>query len=339
MSGRPAESSPSPVADAGGGVPATPKETSAWIRGLRAPKPSFDPWLPQAVQVEDERARDGSTASVGTVFITNRECPFTCLMCDLWKYTTDESVPAGAVDRQVEVALGQMGGITQVKLYNAGNFFDDRAILPADRERIAARLGHLDAVIVENHPRMVDDRVLAFRDLAGTEVDVAMGLETVHPEILPRLNKRMTLADFDAATERLRAAGLQVRAFILVRAPFMSEAEGVEWACRSIDHAFSVGVECCAVIPTRAGNGALDALAAEGRFRPPTLDSLEAVAAYGVGLKQGRVFADLWDVERIATCDRCSAARIERLRTLNLTQTIPAPVPCDCRETRGARAL
>ena len=315
--------------------PATLVDTNAWIRSLRAPKPSFDPWVPQALQVEDERARDGSTASVGTVFITNRECPFTCLMCDLWKYTTDESVPAGAVDRQVEVALGQMGGIRQVKLYNAGNFFDDRAIAPADRERIARRLGHLDVVIVENHPKLVDDRVSAFRDAVATEVDVAMGLETVHPEILPRLNKRMTLADFEAATRRLRAMGLQVRAFILLRAPFMSEAEGVEWACRSIDFAFSVGVECCSVIPTRAGNGALDALAAEGHFLPPTLDSLEIVAAYGVGLEQGRVFADLWDVDRIATCDRCAAARVERLRKLNLTQTTPQRVPCDCRETRA----
>ena len=111
----------------------------------------------------------------------------------------------------------------------------------------------------------------------------------------------------------------------------MTEAEGVEGACRSIDFAFSVGVECCAVIPTRAGNGALDALAAEGQFQAPTLDSLEAVAVYGLGLGQGRVFADLWAVERIATCDRCSPARIERLRTLNLTQPIPALVPCECR--------
>lgn len=315
------------------GSPNVGADPSAWIRSLRAPKAARDAWVPQAVEVEGERARDGSTQSVGTVFITNRECPFTCLMCDLWKYTTDESVPAGAVDRQVEIALSQMGDIRQVKLYNAGNFFDDRAISPGDRESIAARLGHLDAVIVENHPKLVDHRIAEFRDAAGTEVDVAMGLETVHPELLPRLNKRMTLSDFEAATGRLRADGLHVRAFILVRAPFMSEAEGVEWACRSIDFAFSVGVECCAVIPTRAGNGALDALASAGDFRPPTLASLESVAEYGVGLGHGRVFADLWDVDRLATCPGCTTLRLERLRTLNHTQAIPESVACDCRGT------
>ena len=31
-------------------------------------------------------------------------------------------------------------------------------------------------------------------------LEIAMGLETVHPEVLRRLNKRMTLDDFERAT-------------------------------------------------------------------------------------------------------------------------------------------
>ena len=81
-----------------------------------------------------------------------------------------------------------------------------------------------------------------------------MGLETIHPDVLPRLNKRMTLADFEAATRFLTHHDIGVRAFILLRPPFLSEAEGVHWAKESLRYAFDVGVECCAVIPTRAGN-------------------------------------------------------------------------------------
>ena len=36
-----------------------------------------------------------------------------------------------------------------------------------------------------------------FRDMLKPELQVAMGLETVHPEILRKLNKRMTLEDFE----------------------------------------------------------------------------------------------------------------------------------------------
>jgi hypothetical protein len=42
------------------------------------------------------------------------------------------------------------------------------------------------------------------------------------------------------------------------------------------------------------------------------------------------VFADLWDISRFFTC-ACSPARAERLRTMNLTQQVAAPVACgDC---------
>jgi archaeosine synthase beta-subunit len=305
-------------------------ETNRWIRSLRGSKPDLDAWKPYAFEVEDELSRAGSVDPTGTVFITNRECPFTCLMCDLWQYTTDESVPMGAVDAQVEHALEHMPDIRHLKLYNAGNFFDDKAITPDDRASIAARVGSCETVIVENHPKLVDDRLVAWRDEAGTNVDVAMGLETVHPDVLPRLNKRMTLSDFEAATSVLLAEDINVRAFVLVRVPFMTEEEGVEWACRSVEWAFSIGVECCSVIPTRAGNGALDVLASSGEFAPPTFASLEAVADHCVGLGQGRVFVDLWDMDRIAACPDCTAERIERLRAMNHTQRVTGRIVCAC---------
>jgi radical SAM enzyme (TIGR01210 family) len=157
-----------------------------------------------------------------------------------------------------------------------------------------------------------------------------MGLETVHPDVLPRLNKRMTLADFEAAVRFLAAADVAVRAFLLLRPPFLGEEEGVFWAKESLRFAFDAGVECCVVIPTRAGNGAMEELQRQGHFTPPRLESLEEVLDYGVGLGRGRVFADLWDVERFAPCPRCGPARAERMRVTNLTQQVLPPVACPC---------
>ena len=61
-----------------------------------------------------------------------------------------------------------------------------------------------------------------------------MGLETAHPEVLRRLNKGMTLDDFSRAADFLRRNGIGVRAFLLLRPPYLDEAEGVEWAKRSL---------------------------------------------------------------------------------------------------------
>src|SRR5262249_51540015 len=149
------------------------------------------------------------------IFLTNRECPFRCLMCDLWKNTTDERVPAGAIPGQIEYALARLPPAPHVKLYNAGNFFDSQAIPPTHRPRIADLMTPYRTVIVESHPRLVGDRCLRLRDMLQPALHVAMGLETVHPQVLPRLNKAMSVANFEEATRFLIDNGIAVRAFVL----------------------------------------------------------------------------------------------------------------------------
>jgi uncharacterized Fe-S cluster-containing MiaB family protein len=138
----------------------------------------------------------------------------------------------------------------------------------------------------------------------------------------------MTLDTFRRAAEFLADHGIALRVFILVRPPWLTEAEGLEWAKRSLDFAFDRGAAVCSLIPTRGGNGAMEALAASGDYAPPSLASLEAATEYGLSLGVGRVFADLWGVDAIPCCPTCSAARIDRLRVMNATQKAPPPVAC-----------
>lgn len=307
-----------------------PTLTDRDVLAARGPKEPVDPWQPIAAFVEPERQADGRVLDVATIFLANRECPFRCVYCDLWRHTLDGPTPAGAVPRQIEVALERLSPASVVKLYNSGNFFDAAAIPPADWPAIADRVRQFERVIVENHPLLIDERALRFRDQLGTPLEVAMGLETAHPEVLARINKRMTLDDFTRAVQFLVEHDIAVRAFVLLRPPFLSEDEGIEWALKSIAFAFDVGATCVSVIPTRAGNGTMERLQAEGWFAWPKLSSLEQVLAAGIASKRGRVFADTWDVARFADCSRCAAARVERLRQMNLSQSILTSVVCGC---------
>src|SRR5262249_19532508 len=154
----------------------------------------------------------------------------------------------------------------------------------------------------ECHPSLVDERAPGFRDLLAGKLEIAMGLETVHLEALERLNKKMTLEQFSLSADFLRRHDIALRVFILVKPPFLDETGALLWARRSLDFAFDCGASVCSLIPTRSGNGALDALALRGEFSPPRLATLEAAAAYGVGLHRGRVFADLWNLEELSLC-------------------------------------
>ena len=455
--------------------PEQPPERDRWILARRGARNHLDPFKPHAFLVEEERAESGEIVSVATVFLTNRECPWRCLMCDLWKNTLSETVPVGAIPAQIDFALAELakqrgasfqsggprglpasrlertrppatgaqvgmaaatlnrkkrppspgpsppgkGGPRrslpdlpriavpspslgspprQIKLYNSGSFFDRRAIPPEDYPAIADRVREFERVIVECHPALVGKSVLTFRDLLGVKdvnqagppnsqpnpdpsqegnaaaalvdslpssrgvgrrfavaraalistdraashcqkLEVAMGLETAHPEVLEKLNKRMTLEQFRRAAEFLRDSGISLRVFVLVRPPFLGEHEAIYWTGRSLDFAFDCGATAVSLIPTRFGNGALEALAGRGEFSPPQLSSLEAALDYGIGLKRGRVFADLWDLEQFSACSACFGRRRERLRGMNFEQLFRPVVDCEiCRRHKSGPA-
>ncbi len=323
--------------------PSGATERDRWILARRPAEAmlarrALDPQQPYEFLLEEERAATGDIVPVATVFLTNRECPWRCLMCDLWRNTLTETVPPGAIPAQIDYALHRLplaqphSSARHIKLYNSGSFFDPKAIPPQDYEAIAARLHPFERIVVECHPALLGESCLRFRDLlhaqGDIQLEVAMGLETVHPKIGPKLNKRMTLDGFVRAAAFLREHDIALRVFILVKPPFMDEDEALHWAQRSLDFAFDCGATVAALIPTRAGNGALEELAAQGLFSPPRLATLEAAAAYGIGLNRGRVFADLWDLQKFSGCAHCFAARQARLNEMNMRQTVPAVVAC-----------
>jgi radical SAM enzyme (TIGR01210 family) len=304
--------------------------TDRWILSKRGKKNLVDSRKPYAWLVEKERAAGGTIADTAVIFLTNRECPFHCLMCDLWKNTTDMPVPHGAVPDQIEWALNQMPETRHLKLYNSGSFFDKLAIPEEDYEKIASLVSKFETVIVESHPGLINEKALVLRDLLKPELQIAIGLETVHPGVLRKLNKHMTKSDFKKAVNFLKKNGIPTRAFILLKPPFMSETEGIYWAERSLDFAFSAGVECCTIIPVRGGNGAMETLMETGNYAPPSIRSLEKVLEYGISLKKGRVFADAWDLHQFSTCENCLDQRTSRLIEMNLNQEITNPVTCVC---------
>jgi uncharacterized Fe-S cluster-containing MiaB family protein len=410
------------------------EEPNVWaIRRARGARSVVDPTRPAAFFCEPEASAQGKVEQVATLFLVNRECPFTCIYCDLWKQTTVTAVSVGEILGQIDLALAALPAARHIKLYNAGNFFDQQAIPVEAWPGIAERVCGFETVIVENHPQLLGEGCLRFRDLlheawargpvaqspraakfrssgpsekwsqhqrsrhepvqqesdagsagrdgmpiarypqrnsalersqasieaasqstSGTQavhlpfappdrewlehkvgivspeglawpaqppaLEVAMGLETIHPEVWPRLNKQMTPEDFRRGVEFLRKEEIEARAFVLLQPPYLPAGEAVEWALRSVEFAFDAGVRVVAVIPTRGGNGWLEQLAARGEFFPPTLAQLVEVLRRGLALRRGRVFVDLWDAERLSPGGLDAVFQIELLKRWNLTQ-------------------
>jgi archaeosine synthase beta-subunit len=316
-----------PPAHVSSGMPR--RDLSSWIRALRPPRAEVDPFKPNGFFLEQERNHHDRIVNSGVILLTNKECPWRCLMCDLWKHTTAQSVPPGAIVRQIEYAFRQFDSRPeQLKLYNSGSFFDPAAIPVSDYSEIARTITFAEHVIVESHPRLIGEKAVRLRDLLSGSLEVAIGLETIHPQVLPRLNKKFDLGHFARAAAFLRNREISFRAFVLVKPPFIDEAEGLEWAVKSAEFAFACGATAVSLIPTRGGNGAMEQLAEAGDFAPPRLATLERALEQALELRAGRVFADLWNLEQFSGCAECLAARRDRLRAINLSQSTLAPINC-----------
>ena len=310
----------------------TPSTLDARIRGLRPPKPVVDPWKAHGTVLEQERGPDGNIARALTVFLAGAECPFTCSFCDLWRWTIDGPTPPGALPTQLARALEGLASPVpdRLKLYNASNFFHRRAVPAEDLPRIAELAAPFAAVTVESHANTIGSLTLEFAALLPGRLEVAVGLEIVHPVAAAHLNKKLDLDRFDRAAAFLAEHDIDLRAFVLLGAPYVPAEESIEWTVRTVEYAAARGASRIAVIPVRGGNGEMERLQSLGHFVPPTLAQLETVLERCLALSPAVVSADLWDVERLPACEACRSERLARLRQLNLSgraQTAP-PVSC-----------
>lgn len=305
-------------------------EADRRIRALRPPKPRVDPWSAHGHLVERERRPGGTVERALTVFLSGAECPFTCAFCDLWRYTTDGPTLPGAIPRQVEQVLGTLERPLpdRIKLYNASNFFDRRAVPPDDVPAIAELCAPFSGVTVESHVNTIGPAMFDFAEKLPGRLEVAVGLETIHPDGSAHLNKRLDLARFDSAARLLADNGIDLRVFVLLGAPYVPAASSVEWTVRTTRYAVERGAAVVSIIPVRSGNGEVDRLQSLGHFTPPTLRQLEQALDSLADEPHCVVTADLWDADRLPGCAHCHGARVERLAHFNVTGIASAPVRC-----------
>jgi uncharacterized Fe-S cluster-containing MiaB family protein len=306
------------------------------IRSLRPPKERVDPHRAHGSLIEEERRPNGKTERALTVFLAGAECPYTCTFCDLWKWTIDGPTPPGALTAQLASILhAQPHPLPdRLKIYNASNFFDQRAVPAEDVPGIARLAAPFAGVTVESHANTIGPRTLALaRQLSG-RLEIAVGLETIHPLAAERVNKRLDLGRFDWAARFLAENRIDLRVFVLLGAPYVPAGESIGWTVRAVEYAVERGAAMVSIIPVRGGNGEIERLEALGYFTRPTLSQLEDALDGCLQFTDTVVTADLWDVNRLIACEHCAAQRIERLRLVNATGCAQPRITCiACRES------
>ncbi|NOZ59850.1 MAG: archaeosine biosynthesis radical SAM protein RaSEA [Euryarchaeota archaeon] len=280
------------------------------------------------------RERDflhGESVDAGVVVLSTRGCAWAlrggCTMCG-YVYDSSRQVGQEEVLQQLRQALAGLEGVAYLKVFNSGSFFDPGEIAPETRREIYRLVNSLgvERLQVESRPEYISREVVEEAvALLEPELEVGIGLETTSDYIREVcINKGFTLAEFARALEVCRGAGAKVKAYLLIKPPFLTEAEAIEDAVRSALKAARMGVSRLSFNPVNVQRGTLvEELFKRGEYRPPWLWSVVEVvrrvkarvdipvvcSPSGAGTGRGA-----------SNCGRCDARVVEALRSFSATQ-------------------
>ncbi|ELZ33277.1 hypothetical protein C474_04335 [Halogeometricum pallidum JCM 14848] len=260
------------------------------MREIRSRKDrTYDPHEPTRVWLDEDNTPDGVKQSL-TIILNTGGCRWAraggCTMCGY----VAESVEGGSVAHealmdQIQVCLDHEAEESDetadlIKIYTSGSFLDEREVGAETRRAIAETFGDRERIVVESLPDFVERERLEDFTSQGLETDVAVGLETATDRVRHDcVNKYFDFADFEEACAEAGAVGAGVKAYLLMKPPFLSESEAVEdmrssiRRCAAVEHCHTVSMN-----PTNVQRYTMvDELFFQGGYRPPWLWSVAEV--------------------------------------------------------------
>lgn len=207
------------------------------MREIRAENDTrYDPHEPTRVWIDEDNTPSGVYDSL-TIILNTGGCRWAraggCTMCGYVAESVDGgTVPHDALMDQIQRSLDyeetEAADCGLVKFYTSGSFLDEREIPPRTRRVIAETFADRDRIVVESLPDFIDpDKLRDFTD-RGLTLDVAIGLETASDRIRRDcVNKYFSFEGFTAASDAARDAGAGIKAYLLMKPPFLTEAEAV----------------------------------------------------------------------------------------------------------------
>ncbi len=282
----------------------------------------------------------GKVVDVGVAILQTSGCRHYheggCSMCG---YNVDGAgdVKPEQLEKQVEHALGQFKDVPFIKIYTSGSFLDECEVPSGPRDKLLSACADRGTrLLFETRPEFVTDQTLDHVRAIHSDIEIALGLESANDNVLSwSINKGFAVKDYDEAARKLKDKGIDVRTYVLLKPPFLTEREAVEDAERTIAHA-SKASSCISLNPVNVQKGTLvERLWRTWAYRPPWLWSVLEVLRSTKGI-DSKIVCDPsgGGKERGAhNCGKCDGVVLDSVKAFSLSQDhsrLGAP-DCECR--------
>lgn len=285
-----------------------------------------DPSSPVAVWKEREFL-DGKTVDAGVIILRTSGCNHFhqggCSMCG-YNIESNCGIKSEDVTKQFLSAVQKLGQVDFLKVYTSGSFLDQKEIGTQAREAI---LKHCrdggTRLLFESRPEFVTEESLEDVTSIHKDIEVALGLESSNDNVLRySINKGFAFKDYEQAAGLVHSHGAEVRTYVLLKPPFLSESEAIADSIATMRAAAKMS-ETLSLNPVNVQKGTLVEKLWKGwAYRSPWLWSVLEVIKESKGLS-GKILCDPTGggKERGAhNCGKCDGVIIDSLKSFSLTQ-------------------
>ncbi|MCD6331481.1 MAG: archaeosine biosynthesis radical SAM protein RaSEA [Thermoplasmata archaeon] len=259
-----------------------------------------------------------------------------CTMCGYFK-DSNPSITEKDIEEQLAYALSRYQGEKIVKIFTSGSFLDEREISPEMQEKIIKKFFEkAEKVSIETRPEFVPaiEKINANKKI----LEISIGLESANDNVLKySINKGFTFAEWKKAAEKVLDAGMQLKTYLLIKPPFLTEKEAIEDAISSTKKIADI----CNTIsfnPTAVhGYTLVEYLWKRNLYRPPWLWSVCSVLKKAREFFHGQIKCDIvaGGTKRGAhNCGKCDRIFLNAIKDYTIRNKNNAfeKLECECKE-------
>jgi radical SAM enzyme (TIGR01210 family) len=177
--------------------------------------------------------------------------------------------------------------ITWLRINQEGNYTNIHEMNFQAQEvilRLAMHIEGIKRITIESRPQYITEESVAFLkklfDGSSVELEIGMGVEAENDVVRDIcINKHGSRKQFNSAVELLKANNILPLAYVLLKPPFLTEAEAIDEAVATAHFAVNTGFSRISFEPMSIHHYTLvDALVKTGDYKAPWLWSVVEVA-------------------------------------------------------------
>ncbi len=290
----------------------------------------------------EEEVLDGEACDAMVLILATKGCSWAlrsgCSMCG---YTNESSSLATdeSVWEQYVSGLKNFRQQKVLKIYTSGSFLDNFELSTELRRRILSDASQrFEKIVVETRHEYITQKTLDELSEFGERLMFAVGLESSNDIVVNySVNKPSCFSHFARAAELARRNRFRIKAYIMLKPPFLSEIDAIRDASQTIRDVKPYA-DTISVNPTNIQKDTVvELLWKRGAYRPPWLWSVVAVlnSGYGDGVRLMSKPTGAGTVRGAHNCGKCDKRVLSAIADFSVKQDRASleVLDCRCRET------